>query len=350
VRIAITVDPYIPVPPVHYGGIERVVQLAVRGLAARGHDVTLFAHPDSRAGVPLVPYGAPPHTGAINRAQELWQLGTALFVRRNQFDVVFSWGRLAALLPILPDRRLLKIQRYCRNEVPWSGVANAVRLAGDSISFAGASSSVYDELPKHGALGGRWHTLYDAIDMSKFTLASCVPADAPLVFLGRVERIKGAHSAIAIARRSKRRLVIAGNRAGSGPEAEYFDREIAPEIDGVSIRYAGPVDDAAKNTLLGSAAALLFPIQWKEAFGIVMAEAMACGTPIVAFPCGSVPEIVVDGVNGFVCADVEAASQAVSRLATIDRRGVRGNCESRFSDRVLVDGMLSMMTDAIDRV
>jgi glycosyltransferase involved in cell wall biosynthesis len=348
-RIAVTVDPYIPVPPTLYGGIERVVDLAIRGLAARGHAVTLFAHPDSRVPVPLVPYGAPPHVGARNRLTELWQLGSALAARRREFDVVFSWGRLAALLPILPDRRLPKIQRYCRNAVPWRGVQMAVRLAGDSVSFAGASASVYDELPQYGARGGHWQTMYDAIDMNKYTLAPAVAPDAPLVFLGRLERIKGAHSAIAIARQSGRRLVLAGTRAAEGPEAEYFRREIAPHLDDDRVSYAGPVDDAAKNRLLGASAALLFPIEWKEAFGIVMAEAMACGTPVVAFPCGSVPEIVVDGVNGFVCSDVASASAAVSRVSTLDRARVRADCDARFSDRVLVDRMVAIMASAVAR-
>ena len=349
-RIAITVDPYIPVPPRLYGGIERVVDLAVRGLVARGHAVTLFAHPDSRVDVPLVPYGAPPHDGFWNRSKELWQVGSALVRRRHDFDVVFSWGRLAALTPILPDRRLPKIQRYCRNIVPWRSVRAAVQLAGDSIAFAGASSSVYDELPNYAAGGGRWHTLYDGIDLSRYDFVRTVPADAPLVFLGRLERIKGAHTAIDIARHAGRRLVIAGNRVDSGPDADYFDRELRPNIDGNRIEYVGPVDDVAKNALLGGAAALLFPIAWKEAFGIVMAEAMACGTPVIAFRRGSVPEVVADGVTGFVCDDVASAAQAVGRLTTIDREVVRQTCESRFSDRVLVDRMLSVITDAVDRI
>ena len=304
-RIAVTVDPYIPVPPRLYGGIERVADLAVRGLVARGHHVTLFAHPESGVAVPLVPYGAPPHVGAWNRGKELWQLGSALVRRRREFDVVFSWGRLAALAPILLDRRLPKIQRYCRNVVPWRGVRTAVCLAGDSICFAGASASVYDELGQYGPSGGRWFTLYDAIDVSQYEFVPRVASDAPLVFLGRLERIKGAHTAIAIAKRAGRQLILAGTRASDGPEAIYFQQEIAPALDGQQIRYVGPVDDEAKNRLLGSAAALLFPIEWKEAFGIVMAEAMACGTPVIGFPCGSVPEIITDGLNGFVCRDVE---------------------------------------------
>jgi len=348
-RIAVTVDPYIPVPPRLYGGIERVVDLAVRGLASRGHQVTLFAHPDSTVPVPLVPYGVPPHSGRVVRARELWQLGSALLARRHAFDVVVSWGRLAALAPILPLRHLPKIQRYCRNVVPWTSVCRAARLAGDSISFMGASASVYDELPRYGARGGRWYTVYDAIEPSQYVFEGRVAADAPLVFLGRIERIKGAHTAIAIATLARRKLVIAGNRAESGPEADYFEREIAPHLDRDGVRYIGPVDDRAKNALLGSAAALLFPIAWKEAFGVVMAESMACGTPVIAFPCGSVPEIIRDGVNGFIATDVPSAVLAVSRVAGLDRRQVRADCEARFSDRVLVDRLLSVIGDAVSR-
>jgi len=231
-----------------------------------------------------------------------------------------------------------------------SSVRRAVRLAGESLSFAGASASVYDELPKQNGAGGRWHTLYDAIDMTKYDLVTCVSADAPLVFLGRLERVKGAHAAIEIARLAGRRLILAGNHATSGPEAEYFAREIQPHVDGDRIQYVGAVDDEAKNRLLGQAAALLFPIDWKEAFGIVMAEAMACGTPVIGFPRGSVPEVVAEGVTGFVCPDVKTAAAAVARIGALDRTRVRAECEARFSDRVLVDRMLALMSEAISAV
>src|SRR6185369_14910327 len=110
-----------------------------------------------------------------------------------------------------------------------------------------------------------------------------------------------------------------------------------------------PVDDAAKNALLRSAAALLFPIAWKEAFGIVMAEAMACGTPVIAFPCGSVPEIVRNGVNGFIAATVDEAAAAVDQLVSLDRRAVRADCESRFSNRVLVERLEALAAAAVNR-
>lgn len=346
-RVAITVDPYVPVPPRLYGGIERVADIVVRGLSERGHHVTLFAHPESRTAGRLIPYGVPPHSDWGPRLTELWQVGNVLLRRRRDFDVVFSWGRLAALLPILPYRGLPKIQRYCRNLVPWRGVRVAVRMAGDSIRFAGASASVYDERPAQGKYGGRWSTVYDGVETSKYTFVPWVPRDAPLVFVGRIEQVKGTHSAIAIARAAGRKLIIAGNRSTHGEEAAYFEQEIAPHLDGTAIRYVGAVDDAQKNQLLGSAAALLFPIQWKEAFGIVMAEAFACGTPVIGFPCGSVPEVIKHGVNGFVCRDVSEAVCAVGDLDRIDRAAARADCETRFSAKVLVDSVEGLLVEVV---
>ena len=347
-RVAVTVDPYVPVPPPLYGGIERVADIVVRGLSERGHAVTLFAHPESRTAGRLIPYGVPPHSGWRPRLTELWQVGNVLWRRRRDFDVVFSWGRLAALLPILPYRRLPKIQRYCRNRVPWRGVRAAVWLAGRSIRFAGASASVYDELPGQGKYGGQWSKIYDGVEASRYTFVPRVPRAAPVAFLGRIERVKGAHSAIAIARAAGRKLIIAGNRSAHGEEAAYFEQAIAPHIDGDAIRYVGAVDDVQKNQLLGSAAALLFPIEWKEAFGIVMAEAFACGTPVIGFPCGSVPEVIRDGINGFVCRDVDEAVRAVADLDRIDRGAVRADCEARFSAKVLVDAVEGLLVEAVN--
>jgi glycosyltransferase involved in cell wall biosynthesis len=346
--VAITVDPNFPVPPRLYGGIERVADIVVRGLSKRGHHVTLLAHPESRTAGRLVPYGAPPHWGWRPRLTELCQVGSALWSRRRELDVVFSWGRLAALLPILPYRGLPKIQRYCRSLVPWRSVRTAVRIAGNSIRFAGASTSVYDERPTQGKYGGRWSTIHDGVDMDTYTFVSRVARDAPLAFLGRIERVKGAHSAIAIARAASRKLIIAGNRSTHGEEATYFEQEIAPHLDGHDVQYVGSVDDAQKNQLLGSAAALLFPIQWKEAFGIVMAESFACGTPVIGFPCGSVPEVIREGVNGFVCRDVSAAVGAVANLDRIDRAAVRADCEARFSAKVLVDAVEGLLVQAVN--
>jgi glycosyltransferase involved in cell wall biosynthesis len=336
-RIAITVDPYFPVPPRFYGGIERVVDLLVRGLLSRGHRVTLLAHPDSRTEALLIPYGAPPHVGPRARLTELRQVGAELWRRRADFDVIHSFGRLAALLPVLPLRRLPKIQSYQRARVPWRGVKIAVRLAGSSLRFTACSRSVCRERPHQGPYGGTWHTIFNGVELSRYDAVSRVAPDAPLVFLGRLEAIKGVHHAIAIARGAGRRLIIAGNRVDDAAGRAYFDRHIAPEIDGDRVTYRGAVDDGHKNVLLGSAAALLMPVEWEEPFGIVMIEALACGTPVIGFARGSIPDVIRDGMNGYVCRTVSQAVAAVDDLPRIDRASVRADCEARFGDRAIVD-------------
>jgi glycosyltransferase involved in cell wall biosynthesis len=348
-RVAITVDPYLPVPPRLYGGIERVVDIVVRGFIARGHDVVLFAHPDSRTGGTLVPYGAPPHFGWRSRLVELKQVGWGLWRRRHEVDIVVSWGRLAALAPILPLRRLPKIQRYCRDRVPWASVELAVRLSGESIVFAGASASVYRDRPRKDRFGGCWRTIHDGVEMAKYEFVSSVRSDAPLVFLGRLEFVKGAHNAIAIARGAKRRLIIAGNKVDGPAGARYFDERIAPYLDEEKITWTGEVDDGQKNSFLGEAAALLMPVEWEEPFGIVMAEALACGTPVIGFARGSLPEVLRDGVNGYLCHTVDEAVAAVTRLSGIDRAVVRSDCENRFGDQVVVDAYERLCREALAR-
>jgi glycosyltransferase involved in cell wall biosynthesis len=335
-RVALTVDPIIPVPPRLYGGIERVVDLLVRGLAARGHAVTLLAHPESRTAGTLVPYGVPPHRGPRARGLELWQVGAFLARRHREFDVVHSFGRLAALAPVLPMRGLAKVQSYQRDVVPWRSVRIATRLAGRTVRFTGCSTSVYRERARYGAGAGLWHTVFNGVDLARYTAVPVVAPDAPLVFLGRLEAYKGAHDAIAIARASGRRLVIAGPRKEDHEGPAYFATRIAPHLGGAAVRYVGAIDDAAKSALLGTAAALLMPVDWDEPFGIVMAEAMACGTPVIGYRRGSVPEVVTDGVTGYLCSDVATAAEAVGRLAAIDRAGVRGECERRFGDAAIV--------------
>jgi glycosyltransferase involved in cell wall biosynthesis len=332
-HIAMTADPYIAVPPRQYGGIERVVDFLVRGLLDRGHNVTLFAHPDSRVQARLIPYGAPPHRGRIPRATELWQVGSRLWASRREFDVVHSFGRLAALCPVLPLRGLPKIQSYQRDVVPWRSVATAVWLAGESIRFTACSTKMY----RDAAGTGRWDTVFNGVDVHRYAFEPRVPDDAPLAFLGRLEPMKGAHHAIAIAAASGRRLIIAGNRVETGTSAGYFARAIAPHVDGNRVRYVGALDDAEKTQLLGSAAALLMPVEWEEPFGIVMTEAMACGTPVIGFARGSIPEVVRDAVNGFVCRTVAEAAAAVQQLGRIDRAAVRADCEKRFSATAIVD-------------
>jgi glycosyltransferase involved in cell wall biosynthesis len=343
IRIAITADPYLPVPPELYGGIERIVDLLARGLAERGHEITVFAHPGSRTAGRLVPYGSPPHVGWRHRGLELLQLGAGLWTRRRGFDLIHSFGRLRALLPVLPQHGLAKIQSYQRG-VPWRGVSLAAAIAGDSLRFTACSDSMYRNPPVHGRAAGRWHTVFNAVDQAKYCFVDRVAPDAPLVFLGRLDPIKGAHLAIEIARAAGRRLIIAGNRVD---DFGYFDDQIAPHLDTRWVSYIGAVNDAQKNALLGRAAALLMPVLWEEPFGIVMAEAFACGTPVIGFERGSLPEVVRDGVNGYLAASVAEAAAAVGSLGRIDRATVRADAEARFSRHAMVDAYEQLYREAL---
>jgi glycosyltransferase involved in cell wall biosynthesis len=184
------------------------------------------------------------------------------------------------------------------------------------------------------------------VEVERYLPQTNVAADAPLVFLGRLERIKGVHHAIAIARAAGRRLVIAGNRVEQ--DGGYFDSEIAPRLDGLRTHWIGPCDDKQKNELLGAAAALLMPVEWDEPFGLVMIEALACGTPVIGFPRGGVTEIVRDGKNGFLCRDVKEAVLAVGRLGSLDRREARRDCEMRFAAERFVEDYERLYFEAVE--
>jgi glycosyltransferase involved in cell wall biosynthesis len=186
--------------------------------------------------------------------------------------------------------------------------------------------------------GGDWSVVYNCAPVDRYTARTDVdPATAPLVFLGRLERCKGAHTAIAVARRLGRRLLIAGTVSPLPAERAYFERELAPQIDGSLVRYLGPVDDVQKNALLGSAAALLLPIEWEEPFPVVLPEAFACGTPVIAFRRGGVPEGIEHGKTGFVCETGQEMADFVNQLDRIDRHRCRDEAERRFSDDAIVD-------------
>jgi len=229
-----------------------------------------------------------------------------------------------------------------------------VRLAGPSIVFTGCSTSLYRrerrDARKRAEANAEWKTVFNGVDTDRYTAVRHVDSNAPLIFLGRIERIKGAHNAIAIARRAGRRLIIAGVHETSGVHADYITREIQTHVDGSRVCYVGPVDDEAKNRWLGESAALLMPIEWEEPFGIVMAEALACGTPVIGFPRGSVPEVVRDGVNGYIRDSVESAAAAVRMLDRLDRGIIRADCETRFSGRAIVDQYERIYTEMRSRL
>ena len=322
-----TADPEIAVPPKQYGGIERIIDMLVRGLTARGHEVTLFAHPESAVPCHLEAYRGRRSDSASATLQNVWRVSAKLL--KDHFDIVHSFGRLAYLMPVLPTA-LPKLMSYQR-AVTARSVAWGERLAHGTLHFSGCSRHLIAAFSRRT----NWHVVYNGVPLATYTFQTTVPANAPLVFLGRVEEIKGPHLAIEVARRSQRRLIIAGNIPAEARHREFFDRQIAPHLDGEQIEYVGPVNDEQKNELLGRAAAFLMPILWDEPFGIVMAEALACGTPVIALNRGSVPEVVEHQRNGFVCDSAEQMVEAIKRIGDIDRAICRAIMEERFSDQAI---------------
>jgi len=325
-RIAVTADPELPVPPRLYGGIERIIHLLVRGLVSRGHDVTLFAHPDSSTTARLVRY-----PGRDSRSWQDTVCNAALITAealRGGFDVIHSFSRIAYLLPLLP-LRVPKLMTYQR-PVTRRSVKMANRLAHGTLQFSAISRQLMEGVRHLGV----WHLVYNGVDANSFDFTKEVRPDAPLVFLGRIEHLKGTHLAIDVARRTRSALVIAGNVA---PEHQaYFDQQVRPHLDGGLVTFIGPVDDRAKNDLLGRARALLMPVLWEEPFGIVMVEAMACGTPVLGFARGAIPEVIEDGVTGYVRRDLESLVKAVGELPRIDRASCRARVERLFSGDAIV--------------
>ena len=331
-KLAITADPEIAVPPLHYGGIERIVDMLVRSLVERGHEVTLFANPESKPPCRLVPW---PGLSSLSKVDTL-RNGAVLgrYVLRERFDLVHSFSRVAYMTAILPFK-VPKLMTYQR-EISRQSVRLGHRLSRGTLQFTAISRWMMRDVEDIGA----WHMVFNGVPLAKYDFKATVAPNAPLVFLGRIEEIKGPHIAIAVARRTGIPLVIAGNIPSE--HKGWFDAHVAPHIDDRLVRYVGPVNDQQKNALLGSAQAMLMPILWEEPFGIVMAEAMACGTPVIGFRRGAVPEIVTHGETGYVVDTADEMVAAIERVAAIDRWAVRRRCEEKFSDERICDAYLDI--------
>lgn len=331
-RVLVVSDPSLPVPPRLYGGVERIVDGVVRLLRRRNVEVALLAHPESTATADASFRfdGKSPSVTSQMRS-----VGAAR--RRFRPDVIHSFGRTLALGSALLGR-VPMIVSYGRSPTPRS-VRLASLVGGRSLHFTGCSEFI-SALGRSAA--GEWTAIPNFVELAGLPFVAEVASDAPLVFLSRIEQVKGTKEAIAIARASGRRLVIAGNVPSDAASRAYFEHSVLPHVDGKMIEYVGPVDDAAKARLLGNAAALLLPIQWDEPFGIVFTEALACGTPVIACPRGALPEIVEDGRHGFHIASEIDGAAAVSRIGEISRGECRRRVEMAFTGEIVVDQYVSL--------
>ena len=311
------------VPPRLYGGTERVVSWLTEELVCRGHNVTLFAAGDSRTSGTLVPVWPKSLRLGRPQADPMAALSVALEVLARhaaEFDLLhchWDWVHLPLLTRLgVPFITTL----HGRLDLP--GLPKLVE------TFPEWAGTVYHGFP------------------SDLLRPSFAPGDY-LAFLGRLSPEKGPEAAIRIARGAGMPLRIAAKIPRG--ERRYFKERLEPMIDGHHVRLIGEVDERSKQQFLANATALLFPIDWPEPFGLVMIEAMACGTPVIAFRHGSVPEVIEDGVSGLIVDDEAAAIGAVRRVDQFNRRRVREAFERRFTVATMAEKYLHLYHELASR-
>jgi glycosyltransferase involved in cell wall biosynthesis len=323
-RIAILSPLYESVPPKLYGGTERVVANLVRGLTEMGHEVTLFASGDSRVPVELV--STVPHALRLApvksqdpAAFHLAMLGE-LIRRRDDFDVVHS--HVDYLGFPLAASMALPIVSTMHGRLDFAEIKHVL---GHYRDVPLVSISDHQRLP---APDQNWvATVYHGLPMDTFEYRE--QPGAYLAFLGRMSVEKRPDLAIDIARLAGIPLKMAAKVDTA--DAAYFEAVVKPKIDGRFIEYVGEIAEHEKSAFLGNALGMVFPIDWPEPFGLAPVEAWACGTPVLARPCGSVPELHADGITGFVRETPEDLAALACRLSELDRGRVRAYAERNFS-------------------
>ena len=329
------------VPPKLYGGTERVVAWLVDELVELGHDVTLFASGNSQTRAKLVPVW--PYAFRLGRPRTDPVAVQAVLLetmarRAGEFDVIhchIDWLHL----PLLTRSGVPFLSTF-HGRLDIAGLPDVVRHFPDA-PFVSISHNQRLPLPGANWLGTVYHGLPSDSLHPRFQPGSY------LAFLGRLTKEKGPEEAMRIARDAGMPLRIAA-KVPKG-ERGYFKEQLEPKIDGRDIQLTGEVNDDTKEQFLAEAAALLFPIDWPEPFGLVMIEAMACGTPVIAYRHGSVPEVIDEGVTGFVVDNEEEAVRAVRRLGEIDRRQVRACFERRFAARRMASEYVALYEELVGR-
>lgn len=328
------------VPPRFYGGTERVVSYLTEELVRLGHDVTLFASGDSQTAAELVACAprAQRLEGVRDPLPQLMRMLDTVRSRAHEFDVLhFHTGH--AHFPLFRDlaHKTVTTLHGCLDE---PGMAQHLEAFGE-MPLVSISNAQRAAAPR-----ARWAaTVYHGLPTEVCPLNPVAPRGAGryFAFLGRVSPEKGLERAIEIALRAEVRLRIAA-KIEAGEDARYWREAIRPRLERASGRaqYIGEVDESSKPAFLGNATALLFPVDWPEPFGLALIEAMSCGTPVIAWPNGSVPEVVEDGVTGFVVGTVDEAVRAADDVLRLDRTRVRERFDQRFSVERMVRDYLSV--------
>jgi glycosyltransferase involved in cell wall biosynthesis len=325
VKVALIAPPFIAVPPADYGGTELFVAQLARGLKKANVDVAVYATGDSTVDTERYalypdsqwPIKVPEHAWIREINHTAWAIehaATSSDIIHVQSAQCLAFSRFTSrpFVLTLHGPHEAHLSRF------YSHYQNIQYVA---ISHAQAAM---ESLPKI-------RTIHHGIDLDQYRFVET--KQRYLSFIGRIAPIKGTHIAIDVARRTGIPLKIAGEVQPI--YKEYFEKKIKPQIDGEFVQYVGPADLKAKNELLGNSMAMLFPIQWSEPFGLVMVEAMACGTPVVAMPGGSVPEVVQEGVSGHICRSVQQMVHRIQNLA-LDSMTIRQYAADNFS----IEGMV----------
>jgi len=338
-RIAQLAPPFETVPPSGYGGTERVVSTLTEELVRRGHDVTLFASGDSRTSAQLAPIvdkalwhlDPPSNDFSVHQAAIF---GTILD-NIDAFDIVHSHMDYHGFPLALATRVPMLSTMHGRIDVP--------NLFEIYRAFADLPLVSISNAQRRPLATANWQgTVYHGIELDQFTFNR--QPGRYLAFLGRISPDKGLDVAIRVARRAGVPLKVAARPPlpfDQSPEVrrdrEYFEQVVEPLLSEPGVELIGEVGGAEKDQFLREAAALLFPIRWPEPFGLVMPEALACGTPVLAFDEGSVPEVIDDGVTGFVGHVEDDLVRAVERIPELDRQRCRAEAERRFSPAAMAD-------------
>jgi len=329
-RVALISPPFLPVPPPKYGGTELFIAQLAEGLKASGVDVVVYTNGESTVSV---------ETRWLYKNKQ-WPLRGEIFDNIEDFNHA-SWSIQDAAadcdiihlnnVPALMFTRFVKSSKflYTVHHVHEDHLSRLYQFFPE-VEYV----TISDFQREHEAMP-RMRTIHHGIDLSWYRLQSS--KREYLSFLGRIAPIKGTHIAIEIAKKSGIPLKIAGEV--QPVFRDYFETKIKPHIDGKFIEYVGEADVQLKNELLGNSLAMLFPIQWNEPFGLVMIEAMACGTPVLALSGGAVEEVVKDGISGFVCRSAdEMVVRAKSIAGVFNPSNIRQYCQQYFSvDRMAAD-------------
>ncbi|MFA6296886.1 MAG: glycosyltransferase family 4 protein [Patescibacteria group bacterium] len=328
------------VPPIDYGGIEMVVGLICEELVRRKHKVTLYASGDSKtlANIESVCYKPLKNIDKEVYLMYVQWLTSKLLEDAKKYDVIhshLSWH-------ILPLVNLVKTPIVTTFHINLEDVM-AKKFYRDykKCFFTSISNSQRKPLPELNYVS----TVYHGLDTEKYSF-NFKPKDY-ILFLGRICKEKGTAEAIKIAKLAGKKLIIAAKL--DSKKDLYYQKEIKPFIDNKQIKYVGPVQQKEKIKLLQGAEALIFPVQWREPFGLVMIEAMSCGTPVIAYDNGATKEIIEDGKTGYLVKNIREAAAAIKKIKSIDRENCRKRVMQHFTIEKMVDGYEEVYQKLIDK-